>query len=79
MRAEDLVIGKRYRIRQWDDMAKEFGVYKDENIRTRFAFTKRMSPLCGKVATLIEAGSYGVYLENWIDCNGLKVNCFFYC
>lgn len=77
MKAEDLVIGKRYRIRQWDDMEKEFGMNGCGDIKTQYIFTEPMRPLCGKVATLVGVDSCRVFLENWIDCNGLVVKwCF---
>lgn len=77
MKAEDLVIGKQYRIRQWDDMEKEFGMNGCGDIKTQYIFTEPMRPLCGKVATLVGVDSYGVYLKTWIDCDGLDTEwCF---
>lgn len=69
MKAEDLVIGKRYRIRQWDDMEKEFGTYFNGDLNN--GFSKGMRPLCGKTAALnLVIGEY-VRLFCWSDCDGL--------
>lgn len=48
MRIEDVVVGKEYRIRQWDDMEKEFGIDIQGNIKCEFSFVKAMKDLCGK-------------------------------
>ncbi len=69
MKAEDLVVGKRYRIRQWNDMEREFGSYISGGLNN--GFSEAMRPLCGKTATLnIVIGKY-VRLFCWTDCDGL--------
>lgn len=69
MKAEDLVIGKRYRIRQWEDMESEFGTYFNGDLNN--GFSKGMRPLCGKTATLnIVIGKF-VRLFCWTNCDGL--------
>ena len=40
-------VGDRVRIRQWDDMAREFGV-NDGCINVECSFVKGMNHLCGK-------------------------------
>lgn len=46
-------VGDRVRIRQWEDMEKEFGIDKDGAIEcpARY-FTKHMRHLCGRTATI---------------------------
>lgn len=69
MKAKDLVIGKRYRIRQWEDMEKEFGTYSNGDLNN--GFSKGMRPLCGKTAALNNVIGEYVRLFCWIDCDGL--------
>lgn len=41
MRSEDVVVGKTYRIRQWDDMEKEFGLTESGSIKCKLFFCER--------------------------------------
>ena len=55
-------VGDKVRVREWDDMLKEFGG-NDHAISCACSFTDLMKPLCGKVFTVIEerrTGSYGL-------------------
>ena len=55
-------VGDEVRVREWDDMAKEFGSDKRKIFCTCF-FMDCMKPLCGKVFTVIverSTGSYGL-------------------
>jgi hypothetical protein len=45
-------IGDKLRIRQWDDMVKEFGINENGNIPCTFVFTKQMKILCGQPFTV---------------------------
>lgn len=45
-------IGDKLRIRQWDDMVKEFGIDENGNISCTFVFTKQMKILCGQPFTV---------------------------
>ena len=48
MKFEDIHVGDRLRIRQWDDMEEEFGVNLGlKSIRCKFGFTWKMACLCG--------------------------------
>lgn len=71
MKVEDLVIGKRYRIRRWEDMENEFGLDGDGNIKTQVCFVEAMRRLCGKEATLKNINGKSVGLGDWIDCDKL--------
>ena len=62
MREEDIHIGDRLRVRQWDDMELEFGLYYTGSIKCAFSFTKDMRYLCGRPFTIrvrdVEHGNY---------------------
>ncbi len=45
-------VGDRVRIRQWDDMEKEFGLIGSSYINCACYFTKAMKYLCGKKALI---------------------------
>ena len=66
MRKRQFDIGDCVRIRQWDDMAEQYGVCGDE-IECEFSFTEDMQKdgLCGKefVITDISSGGY-IYGHN---------------
>lgn len=48
MKLADIHIGDTVRIREWKDMASEFGYNRYGAIKCRFQFVKGMEPLCGK-------------------------------
>lgn len=54
MRDEEIEIGDKLRIREWDDMAEEFGVDEDGDIKTKVWFATGMRSLCGKPFTVSE-------------------------
>ena len=45
-------VGELVRIRQWDDMEKEFGLTMLGSISCQCCFTDEMKPLCGKYAEI---------------------------
>ena len=45
-------VGELVRIRQWDDMLKEFGTIGRGLVPCTFYFTVDMKPLCGKYAEI---------------------------
>lgn len=54
-------VGDKVKVREWDDMAAEFGVDEDGDIKCPRYFTTGMRPLCGRVATIsrvMETGSF---------------------
>lgn len=53
-------VGDKVRVREWDDMAKEFGSDK-RKIFCSCSFVDYMKPLCGKVFAVIEARSTDSY------------------
>lgn len=48
----EIEVGDRVRIREWDDMAKEFGIDEDGDIKTECFFTKDMKKHCGEIVTI---------------------------
>lgn len=57
MKLEDIVVGKTYRIRQWDDMAAEYNVNPDRASgitppNSLIRFDVRMKPLSGMPFTV---------------------------
>lgn len=57
MRDEDIHVGDVLRIRQWDDMAAEFGTFARTGIKLRiltpnYNFLRKMDYLCGQLFTV---------------------------
>lgn len=53
MRAEDIQTGATYRIRQWEDMAAEFGESTVGDIMCDGSFVRGMRNLCGMRVTVL--------------------------
>lgn len=51
MREEEIRVGDRLRIREWDDMAAEFGI-RDGEIQCDATFIPEMKELCGMPFTV---------------------------
>ena len=72
MRREDVHIGDRLRIREWDDMAAEFGtrdssVTRGYVIPCEFDFTEKMKYMCGKAFTVAGFGRGGFQSKEKIE------------
>lgn len=52
MRDEDIHVGDRLRIRQWEDMELEFGLSGTGSIKCVCGFVKEMRYLCGRPFTI---------------------------
>lgn len=50
-------VGDLVRIREWDDMAKEYGVDDNGDIKVYLGFPASEKALCGKVAQIVEIGT----------------------
>lgn len=60
-------VGDKVRVRQWDDMEKEFGLSIDGNINmTGWVFTKFMKDFCGKVLVVdgVKEDDFAYLLHN---------------
>lgn len=66
-------VGELVRIRQWDDMAKEFGVDDDGSIMCHCNFTEGMRPLCGKYAEIVRLNGSLVELK-FFNCDDLNTS-----
>ena len=60
--ARKFEVGQKVRIREWDDMKKEFGVDYTGDIETFPIFVKDMKHLCGRTATITCIREYDRYL-----------------
>ena len=62
-------VGDKVKIREWDDMAKEFGISELGSIKCKCSFTLLMRRHCGKVGVIRninESGIYKLELDNEI-------------
>lgn len=64
-------VGELVRIRQWDDMAKEFGTTGSGSVACKFCFAEGMKPLCGKYAEIVSLDDSSVKLK-FFNCDGLS-------
>lgn len=46
-----LVPGKKYIVRSWESMEKEFGLTRSGSISCQYRFTNDMKMYCGKIVT----------------------------
>lgn len=67
-------VGELVRIRQWDDMAKEFGTTASGSVDCRHFFTERMKPLCGKYAEIRGLREDGIVFLRFFNCDGLNTS-----
>lgn len=51
--AATFAVGDRVRIRDWDDMASEFGMDEDSKIPCKYIFTQAMRVFCGQEYTIL--------------------------
>lgn len=62
-------VGELVRIRQWDDMEKEFGLTMRGSIRCRCCFADGMKPLCGKYAEIKDLRVDGIVFLRFFNCD----------
>lgn len=55
-------VGDKLRVREWEDMEREFGIDRDGDIKCTPFFIKEMCKFCGKVVT-VENVVYDEYDE----------------
>lgn len=66
-------VGELVRIRQWDDMEKEFGT-TGKCIPCLVNFIKDMKPLCGKYAEIVRLRNNNSRVElKFFNCDGLEI------
>ena len=67
-------IGELVRIRQWDDMVKEFGTRAKGSVDCKCHFTTEMKPLCGKYAEIKDLRVDGIVFLRFFNCDGSVEN-----
>ncbi len=65
-------VGELVRIRQWDDMEKEFGTNHLGTILTQEGFLGKMKPLCGKYAEITRLHEDNGVSLKFFGCDGLE-------
>ena len=65
-------VGELVRIRQWDDMEKEFGLTMLGSISCQCCFTDEMKPLCGKYAEIVRLDKDGRVGLKFFNCDDLN-------
>ena len=74
MAYQDFYVGQRVRIRDWDDMEKEFGLKPWGAIECEFTFPEYMKYLCGCEATITKIIGTEVILSDWVGkCDGCNL------
>ena len=61
-------VGELVRIRQWDDMVKEFGTRSTGSVNCKCHFTVSMKPLCGKYAEIKDLRVDGIVFLRFFNC-----------
>lgn len=67
-------IGELVRIRQWDDMVKEFGTRATGSVNCKCHFTVDMKYLCGKYAEIKDLRVDGIVFLRFFNCDGSVEN-----
>lgn len=62
-------VGELVRIRQWDDMVKEFGTRATGSVNCKCCFTESMKPLCGKYAEIKDLLLDGIVHLRFFNCD----------
>ena len=61
-------VGELVRIRQWDDMVKEFGTKDTGSVNCKCYFTVPMKPLCGKYAEIKDLRVDDIVFLRFFNC-----------
>ena len=61
-------VGELVRIRQWNDMVKEFGTRSTGSVNCRCLFTEGMKLLCGKYAEIKDLRVDGIVFLRFFNC-----------
>lgn len=66
-------VGELVRIRQWDDMEKEFGTIGSGSVNCKCYFVDAMKPLCGKYAEIVRLKNNSRVELKFFNCDGLYI------
>ena len=69
--------GELVRIRQWDDMVKEFGTTGSGSVNCNLYFTVSMKPLCGKYAEIVSLKNNSRVELRFFNCDGLYLGRYY--
>ena len=61
-------VGELVRIKQWDDMVKEFGTKDTGSVNCKCYFTDGMKPLCGKYAEIKDLRVDDIVFLHFFNC-----------
>lgn len=61
-------VGELVRIKQWDDMVKEFGTRATGSVNCKCYFTEGMKPLCGKYAEIKDLRVDDIVFLHFFNC-----------
>lgn len=67
-------VGELVRIRQWEDMVKEFGMRSTGSVNCKCHFTVAMKSLCGKYAEIKDLREDGIVFLRFFNCDGLSTD-----
>lgn len=67
-------VGELVRIRQWDDMVKEFGTDGYGSVACNYRFLDDMKPLCGKYAEIVRLDKDGRVGLKFFNCDDLNTD-----
>lgn len=67
-------VGELVRIRQWDDMEKEFGTDGYGSVACNYCFIYAMKPLCGKYAEIVSLDKDGRVALKFFNYDDLNTN-----
>lgn len=70
-------VGELVRIRQWDDMVKEFGTTGSGSVNCNLYFTVSMKPLCGKYAEIVSLKNNSRVELRFFNCDGLYLGRYY--
>jgi hypothetical protein len=63
MKIEDIKIGMKVRIREWDDMERERGLNGSGGVKGTVGFSREMRKFCGKCYTVANIDDYRIKLD----------------
>lgn len=63
-------VGDKVLVRQWNDMAKEFGLNECGSINTYCHFVDSMKKYCGKIVTIVKIFIHGSEISYEVEEDG---------
>lgn len=63
MKLEDVKVGMKVRIREWDDMERERGLNESGGVKGTVGFSREMRKFCGKCYAVVNIDGYRIKLD----------------